>query len=589
MKKSAIQTNIPNASFQTLYSSIKNNFWFCWLLCLLTAFLFASLLWLPQFGKLPAGLNRDEAALGYNAYSILKTGKDEWGTPFPVSITSFGDQKLPGYVYTLIPFIALFDLSAWVIRLPSLLAGYIIIAGMGIIAVRVSKDIGLPKTLQLLLSSSVMIFTATSPWHMHFSRVAYESHLAMAFFVVGIVCWLFALENSKIQKQRLLLILSAVFFSLTLLTYHSYQIFTPLFVIVAGAIYLFRIKRLDKVALSISVGVACAAVLLIINGGILKANAVKSIGTSPLSSEQLLHNVTLWRSAANLPFPLDKLFFNKFTEASAILGKNYFSTFSGEFYFNHGSGHGDHNPGYMNNLHQVLAPFIFFGVLSLWYFRKHASIKLLSAWFLIALIPSALTIQPLHEIRIATVFPVLEFIAALGVVFIFQRLAHPKIRYGLLLITGFLLFFSVLRSFYLYTIINPQYTSNNTHYHLLASTLNTYRQLGLDVFTNSESSSPYIWYLVENIIDPQIVHNQLEHHAPTEEGFVHVSRVQNIYFETLNWDRLFEKARQKPIYLIVRPEHMPADKRGDSHFQLIESITGNNGAVLYEVWKSDRT
>ena len=61
--------------------------------------------------QVPPSLNWDEVSHGYNAYSILNTGKDEWGVAFPLIFRAFGDYKLPLYIYlTTLP-IALFGLS----------------------------------------------------------------------------------------------------------------------------------------------------------------------------------------------------------------------------------------------------------------------------------------------------------------------------------------------------------------------------------------------------------------------------------------------------------------------------------------------
>jgi len=161
------------------------HYWRTWIIGAVIATCVALSLYLPKYGQLPAGLNRDEAALGYNAYSLLKTGKDEWGKSWPISIASFGDQKLPGYIYTLIPFVAVFGLETWVVRLPSLIAGLTVIVGMGLIASKLAKLAKYSQKFQLIGSWIVMILIAISPWNMHFSRVAYETHLAMAFFVAG--------------------------------------------------------------------------------------------------------------------------------------------------------------------------------------------------------------------------------------------------------------------------------------------------------------------------------------------------------------------------------------------------------------------
>jgi 4-amino-4-deoxy-L-arabinose transferase-like glycosyltransferase len=71
-----------------------------------------------QLGTVPQGLHRDEAFLGYNAYSILKTGKDMSGNFLPLHLQSFLYSPA-GYSYFSIPFIALFGLSAFSVRFAS--------------------------------------------------------------------------------------------------------------------------------------------------------------------------------------------------------------------------------------------------------------------------------------------------------------------------------------------------------------------------------------------------------------------------------------------------------------------------------------
>src|SRR4030042_267830 len=66
-----------------------------------------------QLGSVPASPDWDEVALGYNAYSILKTGRDEYGTFLPLSIRSYDDYKPPLYTYLTVPSVALFGLSAF--------------------------------------------------------------------------------------------------------------------------------------------------------------------------------------------------------------------------------------------------------------------------------------------------------------------------------------------------------------------------------------------------------------------------------------------------------------------------------------------
>src|SRR3989338_4879016 len=90
---------------------------------LVAIILLALALRVPWLDKFPAGLNADEAAIGYNDYSLLATGLDEHGTPWPLSFRSFDDYKPAGYFYISLPFVAVLGLNTWAVRLPSALLG----------------------------------------------------------------------------------------------------------------------------------------------------------------------------------------------------------------------------------------------------------------------------------------------------------------------------------------------------------------------------------------------------------------------------------------------------------------------------------
>ncbi len=54
--------------------------------------------------KYPSGISWDEVSHGYNAYSILKTGSDEWGKFLPLSnFRAYGDYPLTLNLYLTIP------------------------------------------------------------------------------------------------------------------------------------------------------------------------------------------------------------------------------------------------------------------------------------------------------------------------------------------------------------------------------------------------------------------------------------------------------------------------------------------------------
>src|SRR5689334_17239058 len=103
-----------------------------WPIILLT--LIAAILRFYRLTDTPPSLNWDETSHGYNAFSILKTGKDEWGFSLPLIFRAFGDYKLPVYIYlTVIP-VWLFGLTPFAVRFISVLAGILAIPGIYLLA-----------------------------------------------------------------------------------------------------------------------------------------------------------------------------------------------------------------------------------------------------------------------------------------------------------------------------------------------------------------------------------------------------------------------------------------------------------------------
>ena len=81
--------------------------------------LVATGLHLFRLGEIPAPLFIDEAAIGYNAYSVGLTGADEYGVRFPLFFRCFDNYHDPVMVYTLVPLVYWSGLTPFVVRLPS--------------------------------------------------------------------------------------------------------------------------------------------------------------------------------------------------------------------------------------------------------------------------------------------------------------------------------------------------------------------------------------------------------------------------------------------------------------------------------------
>ncbi len=140
------------------------------LFCLVS---FAAILRFAFLADFPVGFTADEAAQGYTAYSILETGRDEWGTPFPLSPRSFGEFKLPLYTYLTIPSVAVFGLNEFAVRFPAAFFGTLAVLAVFLLVRKLFDNEFLAFFASFLL--------AVSPWHISLSRAALEANLTTFF------------------------------------------------------------------------------------------------------------------------------------------------------------------------------------------------------------------------------------------------------------------------------------------------------------------------------------------------------------------------------------------------------------------------
>jgi len=185
------------------------------LLALLIIFGVALVLRLYNLGNHPPGLTWDEAGLGYNAYSILKTGRDEFGVRLPLIFKSFGDYKPGVYIYLTVPSVAVFGLTEFAVRLPSALFGALAVIGIYFLVNEIfaSKKLG-------LIAAVVLTFM---PWHLHFSRGGWEVNTFVTMMIFGSYFLLHSLNKPKFSP-----LWSLVVFTLAIFTYQAAKLLVPL-------------------------------------------------------------------------------------------------------------------------------------------------------------------------------------------------------------------------------------------------------------------------------------------------------------------------------------------------------------------------
>jgi 4-amino-4-deoxy-L-arabinose transferase-like glycosyltransferase len=206
--------------------------------------LIATLLRFYKLADVPHGMTWDEAAIGYNGYAVITTRRDEWIHRLPVSFRSFGDYKAPFAIYLSGLFTYLLGLNLWVVRLPFVVFGIGSVLGMILLTREFGKKLEWEKKQLFWLSLIAGIMMTLSPWHLHYSRTGFESGIALSFTI-----WAAYLLMRSFNEKRyhlLSLLGSSLFFVLSLYTYHSSKIVTPLLVLLIIFWYRKELKKRFK-------------------------------------------------------------------------------------------------------------------------------------------------------------------------------------------------------------------------------------------------------------------------------------------------------------------------------------------------------
>lgn len=131
-----------------------------------------------QLKNIPPAVYTDEAVTGYNAYSVLLTGRDEYGQTMPILFKYLGSW-LPGLnIYLMVPLIKIWGLNATGIRLQSVIFGELLILVIYAV-VRLKTKCGRTAFWGTL-------FIAITPWVVFYARTGYETILGIMLTGAGV-------------------------------------------------------------------------------------------------------------------------------------------------------------------------------------------------------------------------------------------------------------------------------------------------------------------------------------------------------------------------------------------------------------------
>lgn len=366
-----------------------------------------------QLGEIPSSLNRDEPAIGYNSYSLLKTGKDEWGKKFPLGFKSFGDYKSPLYIYLTVLAIKIFGLTEFSVRFWAALAGVLTV----LVIYFLGEEIFKKEKLKIGLMISFLL--AISPWHIFYSRFSFEANLAL-FFNSLIIYLLVKRSFKKIDLTTIFL------FLLTFFTYSSSLVIWPLFIFIWTLFLLKKIiqkgnnKRIYQPILKIATMFLILGLVFYQQVRISAPKKRITIFSNPQlrldfnQKRTIIAKKDLWQA---------RLFYNQYIYYGGIFITKYLKSFSFNFLFGGGGRHPWHKIPQMPHFYLFFFPLIIIGLI---YFFSNSKISpekkfFFLLFFLLSPIASAMTIDAPHSTRLLNLFFLLTFFAGFGLVWLVKR------------------------------------------------------------------------------------------------------------------------------------------------------------------------
>lgn len=303
----------------------------------------------------PRGFFCDEASVGFNAYSILHSGKDEWGVRLPLFFRAFGEYKLGLFIYSEVPFIAALGLTELAVRLTSAVYGTLTVLALFLLGWALFRHRGAG------LASA--FFLAIMPWHIHFSRTGFGEIVVFPFFLaVGLCLFLLGARQPRYWPA------AAVVLGLTLYSYRAAWVVLPPLLILLVILYsreLFRARRWALLSLGLFAVIAIPLIMHLTSGETDRAQEVDIFGRGESARDTAETFVRQYRTYFSQDFLFDRA-------DDSDVTRHYL-------------------PGY-GNLYYIQIPFLLLGLLGLlWPPRREKVILLLL--LLLYPVPGAITIN----------------------------------------------------------------------------------------------------------------------------------------------------------------------------------------------------
>ncbi len=495
---------------------------------LLLIVILASVLRLYKLSVNPPSLFGDELDLGYQAYSILKTGRDYQGNLIPLNFHSIAEWRTPLYLYTAVPTIAVFGITPLGVRLPAAIFGILDV----IVVYFLFKEIlsfGQPPTNKHYRSLVASFLFVISPWSLQYSRAGFEVTEMLFFLTFGLLLFFKSLKNPK------WLWVSVLCLMLTPFVYSTAKLFTPilmLFLLVTFRKNIFGMPK-KNLLLTMFVGLVVALPLIyatFFGGGTQRIGDISVLKDGNM--EQVVGaNRAIDAKAGSAAF-VSKLINNKFTYFGSEIVGNYLAAFSPQFLFLKGDINLRQSVG-TGELYLVEIIPLLFGLAYFLTDKRDIKIKaLMFVWLLLGVLPAALTLNGgTHATRLILILPPLIFFISYGLVAMY-RLAG---RYQKLFLTAIGLIYIVSLGVYLHRYYYSYVLESEHSWHYgWCPAINKLKSIDKDydrVVISMKGEPAWIFFAACYQYDPKSWQKNFPiGHDETIPGFGTISHIDKYYF-----------------------------------------------------------
>jgi 4-amino-4-deoxy-L-arabinose transferase-like glycosyltransferase len=520
-----------------------------------------------QLALVPPSPSLDEVSIGYNAFSILHIGKDEYGNILPILLRAYDDWRPALYVYLVIPCIYLFGLSSIAIRIPSVILSIITVIASYFTTKLIFKKNNKAEFISLI----TMFLFAISPWHIYISRLGHEVNAGLTTVVLGIWFFFMAIREEK----KICIIFSSIFFALSFYTYQSEKVFVPLLIISLLTIYKDHIIKIKKEAI-IAFFLAVFITIPIIKVSLSPQGLIRLQATSAFSNLSSAYQIS---AIHELQDKRQGNIIGEFLDNRRFVPLYvFFSNYTSHF-----------NPFWLYaNLSQDSFKAPKFGLFYIWelpifligiyFFFKTQDKKtktFISLWFLISFVAPSITTQAPHAMRSYNLLPLPMMIEAIGAVTIID-IMKKTIKFQLIYILLFLVAMvyisqSVFYFYQQYFLAFPKEQSKPFQYalfHALQYVIEKKNNYSSVIISNQNNLyQSYMFYLFIKRYDP---HVYLAKGGTKSGGFAQTHSIDNVVFRPIQWE--------KDTYLhhtlfVGNPSEIPSNAVIKS-FMYLDGITG---------------